>query len=69
MQVDKQLKQLRIRQMTEEQRIEIIQIGRNHTKTLENKLENVVKRFCVTLSENKKLRKEIDHLLIERYVF
>lgn len=65
--MDKQVQQLRSKHITEKQRTEIIQIGRNHAKTLENKLENVIKRFCVILSENKNLREKIDHLLIERY--
>lgn len=60
------MKQLRSKQITEDQRIETIQMDRNHLKTLENKLENIVKRFCGILSENKTLRDEIDHLLIER---
>ncbi|CAG9861365.1 unnamed protein product [Phyllotreta striolata] len=40
--------------------------GRKSVKTLKNRLENCVKKFCFLLAENKKLREEIDHLLKER---
>lgn len=61
------MNEIRGKHTTEDQRTEIIFMGRRNLKTYENKLENIVKRFCVILSENKQLRDQIDHLLIERY--
>ncbi|XP_072381122.1 coiled-coil domain-containing protein 63 [Diabrotica undecimpunctata] len=40
--------------------------GNHSIKILKDRLENAVKRFCAILTENKKMREEIDHLLKER---
>ncbi|KAG5876655.1 hypothetical protein JTB14_029387 [Gonioctena quinquepunctata] len=40
--------------------------GQKSIKILQNRLENAIKRFCSILTENKKLREYIDHLLKER---
>ncbi|KAJ8911287.1 hypothetical protein NQ315_015290 [Exocentrus adspersus] len=39
--------------------------GQQAVKTLQNRLDNAVKRFCALLTENKSLREDIDHLLKE----
>lgn len=41
--------------------------GDRTVHTLENKLEVEVKKFCAISWENKRLRENINHLLIERY--
>nr|XP_023013517.1 coiled-coil domain-containing protein 63-like [Leptinotarsa decemlineata] len=43
--------------------------GQKSIKILQNRLDNSIKRFCCILTENKKLREEIDHLLKERSHF
>lgn len=64
--VEKQTKNVRSKQMTDEQCKERTQSARKTLKILENKLETAVKRFCTLLSENKQLREEIDGRLKER---
>ncbi|XP_018573312.1 coiled-coil domain-containing protein 63-like [Anoplophora glabripennis] len=39
--------------------------GQQAIKTLQNRLDNAVKKFCSLLTENKNLRDDIDHLLKE----
>ncbi|XP_022905106.2 outer dynein arm-docking complex subunit 1 [Onthophagus taurus] len=56
-------------QETEKQVQEKWIIGQKNVATLQNKLDTSVKRFCKILAENKSLRDEIDHLLIERSLF
>lgn len=61
--------QLRTKQTTDYQIQIRVKSGRKTIEMLENRLQNAVKRFCVVLAENKKLREQIDHLLKERYNF
>lgn len=46
-----------------------IKSGNNTIKALENRLEHSVKKFCKIIVDNKDLREEIDHLLVERCQF
>lgn len=46
-----------------------ISSGKKSVEILKNRLNNITKRFCAILAENKNLRNEIDHLLKERYSF
>ncbi|XP_030747592.1 coiled-coil domain-containing protein 63 [Sitophilus oryzae] len=43
--------------------------GQKTVKMLQNRLDNMVKKFCAILASNKELREEIDHLLKERNHF
>lgn len=67
--LEKQVFGLRPKQITDQQCNIRIQSGKKTIETLKNTLDNCVKRFCVTLAENRKLREEIDHLLKERERF
>ncbi|GJQ76414.1 hypothetical protein Trydic_g2129 [Trypoxylus dichotomus] len=67
--VTKQLVELKSKQITDEQSQRRIIEGQKTLEALENKLDTANKRFCVILSENRKLRAEIDHLLQERAHF
>lgn len=69
LQLEKQVIDLKAKQLTEEQWQSRVSTARKTLETLENKLDTVTKRFCSILTENKKLREEIDHLLKERAHF
>ncbi|XP_060533839.1 outer dynein arm-docking complex subunit 1 [Cylas formicarius] len=43
--------------------------GKKAVQMLQDRLDNMVKKFCAILSENKELREEIDHLLKQRNHF
>ncbi|KAF7275831.1 hypothetical protein GWI33_011227, partial [Rhynchophorus ferrugineus] len=43
--------------------------GQKTVQILQNRLDNMVKKFCAILATNKELREEIDHLLKERNHF
>lgn len=57
---------MRAKQVTNSQFQEKVRAGNKSTETLQNKLDTEIKRFCSALTNNKKLREEIDHLLKER---
>lgn len=64
--VNKLLVELNSKQITDEQCQRRVMEGQRTLEALENKLDTANKRFCVILTENRKLRAEIDHLLQER---
>ncbi|KAI4467547.1 hypothetical protein MML48_2g00018177 [Holotrichia oblita] len=67
--VNKLLVELKSKQITDEQCQRRVMEGQRTLEALENKLDTANKRFCVILTENRKLRAEIDHLLQERAHF
>ncbi|CAH0555332.1 unnamed protein product [Brassicogethes aeneus] len=68
--VEAQIKKLRLENLVSEDEYQYrIKSGNNSVKCLENRLENTVKKFCNTIVDNKDLREEIDHLLVERCQF
>lgn len=54
------------KQITDYQYIARVHEGENTLAGLENKLDTIIKQFCTILTENRKLREEIEHLLLER---
>lgn len=44
----------------------MIENANNKLRQMENRLEIATKRFCIVNSDNKKVREEIDRLLVER---
>ncbi|RZC40821.1 hypothetical protein BDFB_010269 [Asbolus verrucosus] len=66
---EKKVAQMRLKEITDGEYQERIRSGRKSVQMLENKLETTVKRFCTVLTENRQMREEIDHLLIERTRF
>ncbi|XP_044764544.1 coiled-coil domain-containing protein 63 [Coccinella septempunctata] len=67
--IEKKIDQIRGNEVTESQFRTRLQSGKKSIELLENKLQTCIKRFCSVLSENKRLREEIDHLLKERANF
>lgn len=67
--LEKKIDQIRSNDITETQFKTRLQSGKKSIELLENRLQNSIKRFCCVLSENKKLREDIDHLLKERSNF
>lgn len=67
--IEKQVLALRPKQITDQQCQIRVKSGRKTIETLKNTLDNAIKRFCVTLSENRSVRDEINHLLKERERF
>lgn len=65
--IEKQVMALRPRDITDHQCHLRIKSAKQTIEKLENILNNHIKRFCVTLAENRTKRHEIDHLLKERY--
>lgn len=67
--LEKQVFSLRSKQITDQQCKITIQSGQKNIETLKNTLDNAVKRFCLTLTDNRRVREHIDHLLKERERF
>ncbi|KAK9892331.1 hypothetical protein WA026_019785 [Henosepilachna vigintioctopunctata] len=67
--LEKKIDNLRGNDVTENQFKVRVQSGKKAIELLENKLQTSIKRFCTTLSDNKTLREELDHLLKERTNF
>ncbi|XP_022909909.2 coiled-coil domain-containing protein 63-like [Onthophagus taurus] len=67
--VTKALIDLKSKQVSDEQCQQRVLEGQKTLEALENKLETANKRFCTILTDNTKLRAEIDHLLHERAHF
>ncbi|KAF2904861.1 hypothetical protein ILUMI_01332 [Ignelater luminosus] len=67
--VKKQVIEMRAKQVTDEQYQARVLQGQKTVEGLENKLDTVIKRFCTIMTENRKMREEIDHLLLERINF
>lgn len=67
--IERQVLQLRPKQITDRQCEIRVKSGKKTVEMLENTLDNAIRRFCVTLSENGTLRREIDHLVKERELF
>ncbi|XP_065172855.1 coiled-coil domain-containing protein 63-like [Atheta coriaria] len=65
----KNIVELRGRTLTEVQCTAKIYEEQSTLEALENKLDTATKRFCTTIASNRKLREDIDHLLIERANF
>ncbi|XP_017778058.1 PREDICTED: outer dynein arm protein 1-like [Nicrophorus vespilloides] len=61
--------ELKSSQVTDIQCTQRVLEGQRTLEALENKLDIATKRFCMTLTENRKLRQEIDHLLKDRSHF
>ncbi|KAF2887967.1 hypothetical protein ILUMI_18206, partial [Ignelater luminosus] len=69
LQIEKRVFDLRAKQVTDSQFQEKVRAGSKLTDILQNQLDTEIKRFCTALTNNKKLREEIDHLLKERARF
>lgn len=67
--VKKQVFEVESKQITDYQYIARVSEGQNTLAGLENKLDTIIKQFCTILTENRKLREEIEHLLLERADF
>lgn len=68
-QVKKDVADLEAEQITDVQWQTRILEGQKIVDALENKLDVQIKKFCTIMSQNRKLREEIDHLLKERAHF
>lgn len=52
------------------QELAMIENANNRLRRMENRLDLATKRFCLVNTDNKKVREEIDRLLVERfYIF
>ncbi|CAG9559331.1 unnamed protein product [Danaus chrysippus] len=65
----KQLVELLKKVPTEADELAMIENANNRLKRMENRLDLATKRFCLVNTDNKKVREEIDRLLVERNDF
>lgn len=66
--MDKKITEAKKHCITDHDAQERVLIGRKTIENLEHKLEVEVRQFCTICSKNSKLREEINHLLIERWL-
>lgn len=67
--VKKEVQDLQSKQITDRQHQDRVWLAIKTVEALDNKLEVQMKKFCTICAENRRMREQIDHLLLERQSF